>query len=87
MLAGLDLTKYFDSITVSCEVGVEKPDPAVFQAALRIAGVEASQAIHLGDSESEDGRGAAAVGMHFLLVRQSENLSMPELSRVFEHLP
>ena len=62
----------FDSITVSCEVGAEKPAAAIFQSALVKAGVTAGETLHVGDSESEDVEGARAVGMNARLVRQGD---------------
>jgi putative hydrolase of the HAD superfamily len=72
LLERLELTPFFDSVTISCEVGVEKPAAAIFQAALNRAGLTAEQAIHVGDSESEDVRGAIGVGMSAMMVRQTD---------------
>ncbi|MCG3149239.1 MAG: Phosphoglycolate phosphatase [Verrucomicrobiae bacterium] len=68
LLKNLGLDRYFDSVTISCEVGAEKPDARVFQAALRVAGVTAAEALHVGDSEVDDVLGAQAVGMTARLV-------------------
>jgi putative hydrolase of the HAD superfamily len=63
LLDELGIAPLLDSITVSCEVGAEKPDSEIFRAALRAAGVEAAQALHVGDSIEEDVRGAEQVGL------------------------
>jgi putative hydrolase of the HAD superfamily len=68
LLDSTDLAKHFDSMTISCEVGVEKPNAEIFLTALRAAGVTASQAVHVGDSYEEDVRGAEAAGMKVILV-------------------
>lgn len=86
LLERLELTQYFDSITISCEAGAEKPDAAIFKAALEKAGIAPEQAIHLGDSESEDGRGASAAGVHFIPVRQSDDLAVSGLEQVIGRL-
>jgi putative hydrolase of the HAD superfamily len=70
LLGRLGLSGHFDSITISCEVGSEKPAAAIFRAALLAAGISASDALHVGDSASEDVAGAKAVGMQARLVRQ-----------------
>ena len=70
LLERLDLSRYLDSLTISCEVGAEKPASAIFRAALRAAGTQAGEALHVGDSEAEDVRGAEAVGMNAQLVRE-----------------
>ena len=57
------LTIAWDAIANSVEVGVGKPDPRLYLAALRQSGVEAADALFVGHKESELS-GARAVGMH-----------------------
>lgn len=59
---GLD--RWFAAVVLSAEVGVAKPDPAPFRAALERLGVEPARALHVGD-DIVDERGAAAAGMRF----------------------
>jgi putative hydrolase of the HAD superfamily len=73
LLGAMGLARYFDSMTISCEVGAEKPRPEIFLAALRTAGVTASDAVHIGDSYDQDVRGAEAIGMQAILVDRQEN--------------
>ncbi|HYK64894.1 MAG TPA: HAD-IA family hydrolase [Patescibacteria group bacterium] len=76
ILDGLDLTRFFDSITISSEAGYAKPRRELYDAALARAGVTASDAIHVGDSEHLDLAPAAALGMAAVLVdreRAQEN--------------
>jgi putative hydrolase of the HAD superfamily len=47
----------------STVVGYEKPDPRIFEIALRALGVEPQQAIHVGDSARADVAGAVAAGV------------------------
>jgi putative hydrolase of the HAD superfamily len=75
LLDGLGLAQNFDSMTISCEVGVEKPSEGIFLAALRTAGVSAADAIHVGDCYEEDVRGAEAVGMRAVLVGRNQETS------------
>jgi HAD superfamily hydrolase (TIGR01509 family) len=60
------LIDYFDLLIVSEEVGVAKPDPAIFAIALERLGVAPSEALFVGDSPEFDLRGAAAAGMPFI---------------------
>lgn len=62
----LGLEKYFKVIVSADEVGISKPDPAPFLAALERAGVEPQQALHVGDHPVDDIAGARAVGLHTL---------------------
>lgn len=52
----------FSTLVFSSEVGASKPDPRPFRAALRRLGGRATQAVHVGDRWSSDGRGALAAG-------------------------
>ncbi|NEQ98404.1 MAG: HAD-IA family hydrolase [Cyanothece sp. SIO2G6] len=63
VLRALGLTRYFDSITISTEVGAAKPSMAIFTAALRKHNCAAHQAWHVGDSRKEDYGGAIATGL------------------------
>ncbi len=68
ILEGLDLSAYFDSVTISSEAGYAKPAREIFQAALARTGVEASAAVHVGDSEHMDLRGAQEAGFGAILI-------------------
>ncbi|MCK9487656.1 MAG: HAD-IA family hydrolase [Dehalococcoidia bacterium] len=52
-----------DHVVVSGDLGVHKPDPAIFRHLLTEAGVEADSAAHVGDSIHSDIAGALAAGM------------------------
>jgi putative hydrolase of the HAD superfamily len=85
LLEELGLARYFDSMTISCEVGAEKPDAAIFQSALRTAGVVANQAVHVGDSDEADVHGAEAVGMTGVLLnrREGEGAGLRDLRKLW----
>ena len=68
ILDALDLVEPFDAVVGSCEVGVEKPDPEIFRLALGALDVPAAAALHVGDSETADVRGARAAGLRALLL-------------------
>jgi FMN phosphatase YigB (HAD superfamily) len=55
-------------VVISAELGAAKPDPAIFARALAVAGVQAQDAIHAGDSLREDVAGARAAGVEPVLV-------------------
>jgi putative hydrolase of the HAD superfamily len=100
ILDGLDLTRHFDSITISSEAGYAKPRREVYDAALARAGVAADGAMHIGDSEHLDFAPAAAIGMAAVLIdrdnrqagvsiegrtaRISSLASLPQVARVLE---
>lgn len=68
ILMGLGLREHFDFVLTSAATGWRKPDPRIFQEALRLAHVEPAVAAHIGDSYHYDYKGARAVGMHSFLV-------------------
>jgi HAD superfamily hydrolase (TIGR01662 family) len=55
----------------SSEHGYMKPHPSIFEAALRLTGVRAEEAVMVGDSLQHDILGARRVGMGGVLVRRS----------------
>jgi putative hydrolase of the HAD superfamily len=51
------------SFTISQDVGVAKPDPAIFAHALKTIGARAGTTLFVGDNPEHDVAGAKAVGM------------------------
>lgn len=76
MLAREGVTDLAGAYALSFEVGVIKPDPRLFQAALDGLGAEASDALMVGDSEEADG-GARALGCEFALVHDAPPADRP----------
>ncbi|MEO1592559.1 MAG: HAD-IA family hydrolase [Cyanobacteria bacterium J06632_22] len=70
VLETLELRAYFDSITISTEVGAAKPDGRIFAAALQKHHCPAAHAWHVGDSPAEDFEGAKAAGLKPVLVQR-----------------
>ena len=66
VLAKCGLGDAVDGIVTSAGSGVRKPDPAIFMAALELAGCGADEAIHVGDTIEEDVAGAGAAGIRAL---------------------
>jgi putative hydrolase of the HAD superfamily len=63
VLAATGLAPLLDGVVTSAEAGASKPAPALFAAALAVAGTAASDALHVGDSLAEDVEGARAAGI------------------------
>jgi len=68
ILSNLLLDRFFDSISISYDVGYRKPHPAIFMKALSEIGVEASRSIFVGDNPYTDIYGASSIGMKTILV-------------------
>jgi putative hydrolase of the HAD superfamily len=68
LLERLDLLPFFDGVVVSAVFGSSKPSRAIFDEAVRLAGVAHGDALHVGDSLVDDYHGARAAGLHALLL-------------------
>ncbi|MBS1716587.1 MAG: HAD-IA family hydrolase [Armatimonadetes bacterium] len=73
IVAGLGLTEYFDVVIASLEEGPEKPDPALFEIALKRIGAKKSEIVHVGDSPIDDFQGARGFGIGALLIDRSQS--------------
>jgi putative hydrolase of the HAD superfamily len=71
LLSRLGLARLFDTVIVSGDVGVEKPDPRIFELALQQVGLKPREAVYVGDT-AEDVQGALAAGMCPILIRRNE---------------
>jgi putative hydrolase of the HAD superfamily len=60
-----------DAVVISAELGVAKPDPAIFRAALDRLGAGPDGALHVGDSLEDDVAGARAAGLEAVLVARN----------------
>jgi putative hydrolase of the HAD superfamily len=80
------LADHLDGVVVSAVVGARKPDPAIFTAALELAGRGPDEAIHVGDTEGEDIEGASAAGIRALLLRRDGGGDIESLAAIRHHL-
>ncbi|WP_025771810.1 HAD-IA family hydrolase [Thioalkalivibrio sp. HK1] len=75
LLEALGLAPFFQAIVHSSTAGAAKPARKIFDLALALVGVEAAQALHVGDSPTADLQGAHAAGIDALLIRR-DNLAL-----------
>jgi 2-haloalkanoic acid dehalogenase type II len=78
------LARLLDGVVASAVVGAAKPDPALFEAALKVAGCGPEDALHVGDSFEKDVLGAGAAGIESVLVARDGN---PPAIRTLAELP
>ena len=62
-VGALGISDWFDVVAISGEVGVAKPDPGIFEHALRGMGIEREGVWHVGDNPATDVAGAQAAGL------------------------
>ncbi len=60
----LDLEKYFDYITFSCDVGYQKPQKEIYYHTLLQLKLQSQQAIMIGDSKRNDFDAPTSLGMY-----------------------
>jgi putative hydrolase of the HAD superfamily len=70
ILEGLGLSKYFEAIIVSCEVGFPKPSPVIFEHASKKLGMAPEFILHVGDSMDQDVAGAKSAGFQSVLLER-----------------
>jgi len=77
-LASTGLRRQVDGAISSAEAGAAKPDPAIFERALALAGggLTAADAVHVGD-EPVDVEGARAAGIRPILVHRGPAALLP----------
>ena len=84
-----NIASLFDEIFISSELGVEKPDPAIFRAVEQTMSENPSAFLHLGDSHSRDFEGAQKAGWSALLYGHPmiEKLQIKTFPELLDHLP
>ena len=85
VLERLGLAAALDGVVTSASSGSRKPDPAIFEAALALAGCSAAEALHVGDSD-DDVAGARAAGIDVLRIDRAGGGDIASLAEIEEHL-
>ena len=86
------LAPYFTHTLISEEVGINKPQPGIFDIALERNGITAEEAVMIGDSYSSDILGAKAAGIDQIWVKgdglpvtgETASYIVPKLTDVME---
>jgi len=74
------LDEEFDFAIISSEIGIEKPDPAIFEIALSESGATAEQSLYVGDNYYDDVVGSRQAGMDCLLINPYGTRGIEELN-------
>ena len=75
-----------DGVVTSAQVGVRKPDPAIFGPALELARCSAGEALYVGDTPEEDLEAASAAGIRALLIDRDGGGHIESLEAIRHHL-
>jgi putative hydrolase of the HAD superfamily len=65
----MSLAPLIDKSVFSCSVGVQKPDPRIYQIATERLAVKPKDCLYIGDGDSNELTGALEVGMKAVLIR------------------
>ena len=86
LLEALGLARHFQPIIVSGELGVHKPDPAIFAQALAGLGLPAAAVLHVGDHPEEDIAGATRAGLTAVRIQRAAQTPAPHTITSLEEL-
>ncbi len=79
-LRALNIANYFDTVVISEDVGVTKPDPKIFSIALERIGAVAQETVFIGDNWINDILGARNVGMAAVWLDHNETLASADMT-------
>jgi putative hydrolase of the HAD superfamily len=82
VLARAGVSPLLHGVVTSAEYGARKPDPSIFADALKLAGVPAARAVHVGDSLEDDVAGARAAGIEAVLIRRDGTPGPPDVRTI-----
>ncbi|MEX2047136.1 MAG: HAD family hydrolase [Chloroflexota bacterium] len=77
-LAGTTLASRFAAVVISAELGIAKPDPRIFEHALRAVGAEREGSVMIGDSLSRDVAGARVAGLRSIWIDRGDASPRPD---------
>lgn len=80
------LNPYFTNVVISEDVGVNKPDPAIFEHALNLAGATKEESIMIGDSLEADIQGAQSYGIDAIFFNPMKLEKPAYVNRQIHHL-
>lgn len=80
LLSDMKLTNFFESVIISSEVGVKKPDPTIFSFVLKETNLKADEVCYVGDAR-EDMEAAIKANIYPILIQRntsSENKALDD---------
>jgi putative hydrolase of the HAD superfamily len=78
-LEKLGLDRFFDTMIASVDVGYQKPEPEIFQLALKGLELGAQETIMVGDNPSSDIQGAHNLGICTVRLMRGPNRTEPDV--------
>ncbi len=84
--AGVGLLPFFGIRIYSGDIGIEKPDPAIFRLAERIGGLAGKSILYVGNDVEADIKGAAAAGWSTAFRRGNHATTAGPADMEFDHI-
>lgn len=78
----LGLGRYLDPVVISGIVGYSKPHPEIFRIAMREAGAEPHEVVHVGDLYESDVVGARNAGIEGVLIDREDTATMYDCPKI-----
>ena len=69
----LGVSEFFSHVFLSSELGADKPDPEIYRRALKLAGLQPNETLHVGDDPVRDWAGGAAAGLPVFRIERPRN--------------
>ena len=85
VLSRIGLAPYFDALSLSCEVGAMKPDPAIYHHAAAALGVPLAASMFVADGAFTELDAAQALGMVAVKIEQAHQSGDYGTSTSFDH--
>lgn len=73
ILEQLGVSQFFSHIFLSSELGADKPDPLIYQRALKLSRLAPDEVLHVGDDPVRDWQGAEAAGLSVFRLERPRN--------------
>jgi putative hydrolase of the HAD superfamily len=73
ILQHLGISRFFDHIFVSSEIGADKPDPEIYRRALKLINLKPNEVLHVGDDSQRDWKAATAAGLSVFRLDRKRN--------------
>lgn len=73
ILQHLGISKFFEHIFISSEIGADKPDPEIFRRALKLINLKPNEVVHVGDDPERDWEAASEAGLSIFRLDRPNN--------------
>jgi putative hydrolase of the HAD superfamily len=73
ILEHLGVSQFFSRVFLSSELGADKPDPLIYQRALKLSSLAPNEALHAGDDPVRDWQGAESAGLSIFRLERPRN--------------